>query len=165
MKRINAPYNEIVLNLMESVKKYFDLVSFAVYGSVARDESKKDSDVDILIVIENLEDRYEAFKLFEKAETEKKVERLVEEAEKHDYRIFFSPIIKSRDDASKISPLYLDMVEDAIILHDKGNFFEKVLGRLKKRLEELKAEKVIIGKKWYWKLKRDYKFGEVIEIE
>jgi len=56
------------------------------------------------------------------------------------------------------------MVEDAIILFDKESFFENVLKRLKRRLEELGAERVWIGKKWYWRLKKDYKFGEVIEI-
>jgi len=30
---------------------------------------------------------------------------------------------------------------------------------------ELKAERVRIGKRWYWRLKKDYKFGEVIRIE
>jgi predicted nucleotidyltransferase len=134
-----------------------------VYGSVARNEAKKDSDLDILIVVEDLKDRYEAFKLFEKAE--KEVEGLIKKAEGNGYRIFFSPIIKSREKASRISLLYLDLVEDAIILYDKDNFFKKILERLKKRLEELGAERVRIGKKWYWNLKKDYEFGERIEIE
>ena len=35
---------------------------------------------------------------------------LLREAKKDGYRIFFSPIIKSREAASNISPLYLDIV-------------------------------------------------------
>jgi len=57
------------------------------------------------------------------------------------------------------------MIEDGIILYDKDNFFHEVLRRLRTRLEELGAEKIRVGKKWYWRLKRDYKFGDVIEIE
>ncbi|MEM2896393.1 MAG: nucleotidyltransferase domain-containing protein [Candidatus Bathyarchaeia archaeon] len=163
MKKISSPYDEILMNLIESLKKYFDLISFLVYGSVARDEARKDSDLDILMVVEELKDRYEAFKLFDKAERE--VEGLVRKAEGDGYRIFFSPIIKSRKEASRTSPLYLDLVEDAIILYDKDGFFKKILERLKKRLEELGAERVRIGKKWYWNLKEDYEFGERIEIE
>jgi hypothetical protein len=30
---------------------------------------------------------------------------------------------------------------------------------------ELGAERVWVGRKWYWRLKKDYKFGEVIVIE
>ncbi|MEM2206899.1 MAG: nucleotidyltransferase domain-containing protein, partial [Sulfolobales archaeon] len=32
------------------------------------------------------------------------------------------------------------------------------------KLKELGAERVRCGRKWYWRLKRDYKFGEVIEL-
>jgi len=39
------------------------------------------------------------------------------------------------------------------------------LNNLKKNLEELKAKRVKTRQKWYWVLKKDYKFGEVIEIE
>ncbi len=31
--------------------------------------------------------------------------------------------------------------------------------------EELKASRVRVGRKWYWKLQEDYRFGEVMEIE
>ena len=113
-------------------------------------------------MVEELEDRYEAFKLFEEAE--RRVMSLLREAEKDGYRIFFSPIIKSREAASSISPLYLDMVEDSVILYDKGGFFMRLLNRLRKRLRELGAERVRIGRKWYWSLKGDYRFGEKIEI-
>ena len=57
------------------------------------------------------------------------------------------------------------MVEDAVIVYDRNGFFEKILLRLKRKLEELGAERVWIGKKWYWRLKRNYRFGEEIVIE
>lgn len=40
-----------------------------------------------------------------------------------------------------------------------------VLEDLKRRLEELGAKRVWVGDKWYWVLKPDIKFGEVVEIE
>ena len=75
------------------------------------------------------------------------------------------PIIKTPEEASRITPLYLDMVEDAIIVYDENGFFEKVLARLRERLKQLGAERVRIGKKCYWRLKKDYRFGEVVTIE
>lgn len=56
-------------------------------------------------------------------------------------------------------PLYLDMVEDAVIFFDRDGFFSGILEKLRKRLNELGAERVRLGKRWYWRLKRDYKFG------
>ena len=152
-----------MLALLTQVKTYFEVVSFVVYGSVARNEARKESDVDILLVIEDLADRYAAFKLFERAEQE--VEPLIRRAGEDGYRIYFSPIIKSREEAARISPLYLDLVEDAVIIYDKNDFFREILEKLKMRLAHLNAKRVRIGKKWYWDLKSDYKFGERIEIE
>jgi len=56
------------------------------------------------------------------------------------------------------------MVYDAIILYDKDQFFTKILLKLKEKLKELRAERVRMGKKWYWVLKRDRKFGETVEL-
>ncbi len=160
---LKYPYSELLNELLDSLKVYFDLVSFVVYGSVARGEAKKDSDIDLLIIADNLPDRYEMFKIFDKAE--EAIFDKIKELRKDGYYIFLSPVIKSREDASLITPLYLDMVEDAVILYDKDEFFTNIIGKLNKRLDELKAERVILGKKWYWRLKKDYRFGEVIGIE
>jgi len=93
------------------------------------------------------------------------MENKIRELRKEGYHLFFSPIIKSREEAKLITPLYLDLVEDAVILKDEDGFFRKILERLRKRLHELGAERVKLGKKWYWILKKDYTFGEAVKIE
>lgn len=161
---MQQPYAKVLNVLLESLRKRFDLVSVVVYGSVARGEARKDSDIDVLIVADNLpEDRYLRYRMFEEAE--KEVEGLLSELRKEGYSAFISPIIKSREEASKVTPLYLDMVEDAVILYDRDGFFAGILKRLRRRLKELKAKRVRVGKMWYWVLKEEYRFGEVIEIE
>jgi len=96
---------------------------------------------------------------------EEAVEKSLEEFSKKGYFVTFSPIIKTTGEAERISPLYLDMVDEGIIVYDRNSFFEKILEKLSKKLMELGAERVWVGRKWYWRLKKDYKFGEVIVIE
>jgi hypothetical protein len=84
--------------------------------------------------------------------------------QKEGINTYISAIIKSPEEADKGSPLFLDMVEDAKVLFDRGHFFERVLERLRKRLKELGARRIWRGNAWYWDLKPDYKPGDVIEL-
>ncbi|MFN3476531.1 MAG: hypothetical protein ACK4Z6_03120 [Candidatus Methylomirabilales bacterium] len=47
----------------------------------------------------------------------------------------------------------------------KDRIFQEEIERVKRRLEELKARKVLVGRnRWYWILKPDLKKGEVIAL-
>ncbi|MEM4311741.1 MAG: nucleotidyltransferase domain-containing protein [Nitrososphaerales archaeon] len=163
---ISEPYNLIINKLLSALRiKLGDrLVSFLVYGSVARGEVRKDSDIDMLIIVRGLpKSRLRRQEFFE--EVEEEVEEELKEFWKKGFYISFSPIIKTPEEALRLSPLYLDMVDDAIILYDKEDFFKRVLDRLKGKLKEFGARKVKLGKRWYWILKERYEFGEVINFE
>lgn len=166
MEHVREPYRTLISRLLEELLNIFDgrLKSLVVYGSIARGDYRRDSDIDLLIVVDGLpRSRLERVKLF--AEAEAKLDKLLDKLLDEGYAVSFSPIIKTPEEASRISPIYLDMVEDAIIVYDENMFFEKILARLRERLKQLGAERVRIGKKWYWRLKKDYRFGEVIVIE
>jgi predicted nucleotidyltransferase len=162
---VQEPYKTVLEKLVEVAKREFgdDLVSIVLYGSVARGDNRPDSDVDLLLVVRNLpkDSMLKRIRLFEE-----KVEGKLglEEYWSKGHYITLSPVLKTPEEAERLSPLYLDMVEDAVILFDKDNFFSNVLERLRKRLRELGAERVRMGKRWYWVLKKDYRFGEVIEL-
>ena len=69
------------------------------------------------------------------------------------------------EEAKLHRPIYLDMVDDAVILLDRDGFIENILMGLKKRLRALKAKRVYLGDgSWFWDLKPDIKRGEVVEI-
>ncbi len=162
---IPEPYNSLVINMRDALlATYGDrLVSLVVFGSVARGDAREDSDVDLLLVIEGLpKSRLERHKEF--IDVERVLDNYPYERPGQDFLINLSPILLTPDEASRVSPLYLDMVEDAVIVYDKDGFFRKVLEKLEKRLRELGSKRVWMGKKWYWVLKPDYRFGDVIRI-
>ena len=74
------------------------------------------------------------------------------------------PILKTLEEASRVRPLYLDFVEDAILLCDRGGFFAGVLRHLKRRLKELVSVRPQKGRIRYWELKPDYRPGEIFDL-
>jgi predicted nucleotidyltransferase len=151
--------------MLKILKEEFkdDLISVVVYGSVARGDNRNDSDVDLLIIMKNLpkDSMLKRIRLFE-TKVEDKLN--LDEYWKMGYYISLSPVLKTPEEAEKFSPLYLDMVYDAVILYDRNYFFTRILQKLRDRLKELGAERVRMGKKWYWVLKKDSRFGETVEL-
>ncbi|HDH87617.1 MAG TPA: nucleotidyltransferase domain-containing protein [Desulfobacteraceae bacterium] len=162
---MKEPYKTVIEKLVEAMKrKHGDrFISLVIFGSVARGEMRKDSDIDLLLIIDSISKRrLERQKEF--IEVEKEIEGYLNKLFDEGYFIDFSPIIKTPEEAMRISPLYLDMVEDAIITYDKDDFFKDILENVRNRLKELGSKRISMGKRWYWILKPDYRFGEVIRI-
>lgn len=140
-----------------------NLVSVVLYGSVARHEASPGSDVDLLVVCESLpQGRFARLDLLEPAERALDQHLRTLRSQGLDTRL--AVIARTRREASRTVPLYLDMVDDAVLLYDRGAFFSGVLARLRVRLRELGAQRRQRGKVRYWVLKPDAVPGEVIEL-
>ncbi len=147
--------------LEEELKE--NLVAVILFGSVARGEATADSDIDLLVVCETLPTgRFARLGLLERTDARFEEERLRLRANGIDTRVV--PLLKTRQEATRVVPLYLDMVEDACLLVDRGGFFAEVLARLRARLAALGAERRRRGRLRYWILKRDFQPGETIEL-
>jgi predicted nucleotidyltransferase len=135
------------------------LVSVVLFGSVARGEARDDSDIDLLVVIEGgptslRERRRPLLEAWERVR-----------AHQHLSAVEWNLITKSPDEAQVHSPLYLDIVEDGILLIDRDGFFAAVLARMRERMRALGSRRVMLEDgSWYWDLKPDFRFGEVVEI-
>ena len=140
-----------------------NLISVVLYGSVARREATANSDIDLFVACEALpEGRFARLRLLDVAERRVAADIAALRARGIETRL--SVIVRTRTEAQRTVPLYLDMVEDALLLYDRDGFFAGVLARLRERLTELGAERRQRGRVRYWILKRDFTPGEVIEL-
>jgi hypothetical protein len=139
------------------------LVSLVVFGSVARGTPKVDSDVDLLVVADELP-RGRTRRMREFGAVKLMMAPALVRASAQGVATRLSPIFKTREEVGAGSPLFFDMTEDAKILHDRDDFVKSYLAGLGGRLARLGARRVWRGDSWYWDLKPDYKPGEVFEI-
>lgn len=139
-----------------------NLVSLVLFGSYARGEPRRESDIDLLVVLERIDDRYALQRSLD--DVEEALAPLLKRMGSCGFTPVLSSVVLSKEQASGVRPLYLDLVFDARVLYDKGGFMSEVLGAVRERLAALGAERRRIGKKWVVILKRDFRFGEVVEL-
>jgi hypothetical protein len=141
------------------------LVSVCVFGSAARGELKEDSDIDVLLVVRGLPEdvgsRIRELRALRAALRETSVyKELIERKLPRS----ISEVVLTPEEVTKHPPIMLDMTVDAVIIHDEEGFLRKEIEKVRRRLEELGAIRLRGKEGYYWVLKPDAKFGEVIKI-
>ena len=140
------------------------LISIVLFGSVGRNKFHNESDIDILIIVENAP-KERSGRFYEYYyNVEKQIENDIQKMIKEGIYVNISPIIKSKEEVLYGSPLFIEMADECKILFDKDNFFHNVLSKLKDKLEKYKSVKVSYKGRYYWKLKPDYKWGDIINL-
>lgn len=159
-------YQELLRVVLERLRAKFDkdeILSFAVFGSVARGEATGRSDIDILVVHKPVS--FNPIKRF--------TEMLIDLRESGEYSSYLSmglfpapyPVFMTEEELSENPLILLDVLDHGIILYDRGDFLRQELDRLRARLKELGSKRVELDDgSWYWDLKPDWKSGEIIEI-
>ncbi|MEM2850174.1 MAG: nucleotidyltransferase domain-containing protein [Candidatus Bathyarchaeia archaeon] len=155
-------YCEILSNLLKG-----RLVSVMLFGSVARGDWNRNSDIDVLVVADGWDDEPVWNRIRELRKAKEKLEESLEYQEA--LRVGYWPIIQnyplSVKEAKRFNRIYLDAVIDGIILYDKDNFLTRLLQSLREKLEEMGSVRIMLpSRKFYWVLK-DLKAGEVITLE
>jgi len=154
---IREVYERLVHRCLVEARRVYGerLVTFAVFGSVGRGVPGPQSDIDLLIVVEDLPPgrrrRLETFEPVEQA-----VEADLRAARAERIHASLSPVLLTPQEAIRGIPLFLDMTEDARILYDRAGFFANRLSELRQRLRELGAQRIPYGGAWYWRLKEPF---------
>ena len=99
---MQEPYKSLLEKLTKLLQEEFQdkLISVVLYGSIARGDNRKDSDIDLLLVIKDLPKTItERIILFDKVERklDDDIMRLMDEG----YYVTFSPILKTPEEAMR----------------------------------------------------------------
>jgi predicted nucleotidyltransferase/DNA-binding HxlR family transcriptional regulator len=165
----HAYFAPIIKKYCEILNNYLGerLISIMLFGSIARGDWNKNSDMDILIIADSWNDKPVWNRIEELRKAKKELEESLEYLEA--LRAGYWPIIQNYplniEEAKKFNRVYLDAIIDGIILYDKNNFLTNILESLRKKLEEMGSIRITLpNNKYYWILK-DIKAGEVITFE
>ena len=166
LDRVGAEaYKPIILKTVRSIRAGFGsrLVAVGLFGSVARGQASRTSDVDLYMVADwktgRLSERLDEALPFLKAIDEERSLML-----QNGFATDVSIYPASRDDASHFHPLQLDLSVEGIVLYDTQGFLEETWARLRSWLSRKRVQRVETDKGWFWQLDPRMEVGSAIEI-
>lgn len=139
------------------------VVSAAVFGSMASGENRPNSDCDLLFVVSDDCDRHN-FK-GQLTAIEMELLNLEQDMIHSGVDMFLSPVVLNKTGAASFNPLYLDMTTFCCIIFDKNDFLQRVLQNTREKMRQWKSQKHSIGNHWYWDIKPGTVCGEVINYD
>jgi predicted nucleotidyltransferase len=164
-EELNETLKRLAVAYTEALKKQLgkSLVAVVLFGSVARREAVRHSDIDLLVVVSGLpKSRLARQRYLERADA--LLEDRLQALRRQGVLTDFVPVLKTPQEAAQVTPLYFDLLHDALILYEREGFFSAVLERLRESFHRLGARRVRQGEIRYWELKPDYTPGEVFEL-
>ena len=142
------------------------LISIALFGSIARGNWERDSDIDLIIVLEGWKNTPIWMRIRELQDLRRTLSGTSEFKSAIEKK--FTPNIQhyplDLSEASKFHRIYIDASLDAIILYDKQDFLQRVLNNLRIQLEQQGARRVVTPRKGHYWMLKDVKFGEVFTL-
>lgn len=151
--RVFSPlHRHYIMAVLNEVISYYDnsLMGCAVFGSYARGNNRKNSDLDLLIILTNAPGFSRRLGDFVE-NVEMKHEKLAQKLyEQEDIFIELSTYILTREEALKIHPIYFDLVEYHHVIYDPENIIARIINSTANLLEKSGAIKSRTNNTWEW---------------
>lgn len=139
------------------------LTAVALYGSVARGEAHRFSDVDLFVVHRGASEVVS--EAFLRAKLRLRDTPLTRELTSQGIPAAPVAVYRSEEELADTPWLLLDMTHHGIILFDPRGVLHRKLQSLRARLRELRSRRIELPDgSWYWDLKPDMRPGEIVTL-
>lgn len=156
LRTYSPEHRQYVSGVLSRIIRYYgeDLVGLAIFGSFARKENRKSSDLDLLIILSS------------SCKRRIRLEEFIREIEmKHDdeaQQLFreqgllceLSPYILSKPESLLVQPIYYDLVADNVIVWDPQDVLAYIIQSTDALLREVGACRVRRNNTWEWRTNR-----------
>lgn len=156
LKTFSPRHRQYVIVVLKEIINYYDysLLGCAIFGSYVRGDNRKNSDLDLLIVLKKAPGFSRRIKEFVE-NIEMKHESLAQEIyEQEDILCELSPYILTRDEALKVHPIYYDLVEYHLIVYDPTGLIARIINSTENFLLQSEARKVRRNNTWEWQTEK-----------
>lgn len=141
--------------LQEIIGYYGDnLLGLAIFGSFARGENRMNSDLDLLVILNDAPGRRARLSEFiEKIEMihDKDAQELFNE---ENLSCEISPYILTESEARRAQPIYYDLVNHSVIVSDRHEIVSGIIGSMAVLLRRVGAKRVRRNNTWEWRTNR-----------
>ena len=130
-----------------------------LFDSVARGEANRRSDIDLLIVATGL-----APSRLRRSRDIDFIDELLEPRlapmRALGWHVEINALWRTPEEAARLTPLYFDLTEDAVLLLDRDQLLARTLAEMRRRMAMLGSKRERIGAAYVWRLKPDIVRGE-----
>jgi predicted nucleotidyltransferase len=149
---------------VEALEAFPAIRSIVLYGSVSRGVANRDSDVDLLVLMDSDESVGERIQHLSQVEDSGRTREELDWLDSHEIYTHISLLPLTKDEAAHFPPILLDVLEDGTPIVDDGTFHD-IRSVLHARLVEAGARRVFLSpNEWYWDLAPRLAAGEVYAL-
>ena len=161
----SSKYLPVILKTCRLMIKKLEhkLHSIVLYGSIARGTPSAFSDIDLLVIVDDIGNSIgERLDFIYSVIKESEVD--IDVLRNHNVFTNISILPLTKKEAMTFIPIYLDITQDGIILFDKDDFFSRLMTKLTAVLNSAGVKKKHAGNLWYWEMDPKKELG-MMEIE
>ena len=148
----------------EAIRAFPQIRSIVIYGSLSRGVAERNSDVDLLVLMDSEESVGERIQRLSQLEGIERIREELDWLDNHGIYTHISILPLTEDEATHFPPVLLDIIEDGIPVVEDDTFL-RLASTLRSRLTQADAKRVFLSpNEWYWDLAPRLRAGEVYAV-